>query len=225
MSWESTVTYYQVINRTIKEELGGFHSAKCLLYSVDFHEIEECQSQGNWKKSTGILSEAARALERAGADCIVLCTNTMHKVADDLAVAVSIPFLHIVDATAQEIRENRRKKILLLGTKYTMEEDFYKSLLVSRGIEVLIPDAEDRAFVNDTVYGELGLGVVSDTSRERFLRIMDKSLDKSLDLDSQGVVLGCTEIGLLVSQKDTGIKLFDTTLIHARRAALFSIGL
>jgi aspartate racemase len=220
MSWESTVTYYQIINRTINEELGGLHSSRCLLYSVDFQEIEECQSNGNWKKSAQILSNAAQSLEKAGAEFIVICTNTMHKVSDDIAKEISIPILHIAEATAQELKNNGINKVALLGTKHTMEQDFYKSRLISDNIDVVIPEKEDRALINETIYSELCLGIISDKSREKFLGI----IEKIFRMGAQGVVLGCTEIGLLVQQKDTSIRLFDTTLIHAKRAALFSIG-
>jgi len=220
MSWESTVTYYQIINNVIKEELGGLHSAKCILYSVDFQEIEECQSSGNWDKSAEILSKAAQSLEKAGAEFLVICTNTMHKVLDDILETISIPILHIADMTAQELKENNIKKVALLGTKYTMEQEFYKARITSSGIDVIIPDDKDRLLINDTIYNELCLGIISDKSQEKFLKI----IGKVVDMGAQGVILGCTEIGLLLQQKDTHVRLFDTTLIHAKKAALLSIG-
>ena len=220
MSWESTVTYYQTINRVIQAELGGLHSARCILYSVDFHEIAEFQSTGCWEKCAKALSDIALALEKSGADFIVLCTNTMHKTADDIAKAISIPILHIAEMTAQELRENQIKKIALLGTKYTMEEDFYKSRLISNNIDIVIPEEEDRLFINNTIYNELCLGIISDKSKERFLKIIDEAVNTG----AQGVILGCTEIGLLIQQQDTAVPLFDTARIHAAKSALFSIG-
>jgi len=220
MSWESTVTYYQIINNVIKEELGGLHSAKCILYSVDFQEIEECQSSGDWGKSAEILSNAAQSLEKAGSEFLVICTNTMHKVADEILGAVSIPILHIADMTAQELKENNIQRVALLGTKYTMEQEFYKERLILNNIDVIIPDNNDRLLINDTIYNELCLGIISDKSKERFLNITEKAVS----IGAEGVILGCTEIGLLIQQKDTHVRLFDTTLIHAKKAALFSVG-
>ncbi|HBF0841609.1 aspartate/glutamate racemase family protein [Clostridioides difficile] len=219
MSWESTITYYQVINTVIKERLGGLHSSKCILYSVDFQEIEECQSSGNWEKSAKILADAAIKLQEAGADFIVICTNTMHKVSDKIQESIHIPLLHIADVTATVLKEKEIKKVALLGTKYTMEQDFYKNIIINNGIEVLIPNEEDRIIVNDTIFNELCLGIVSESSKKAFLSIIDK-LSKQ---GAEGVILGCTEIGLLIKQNDTSIPLFDTTVIHAIEAALSSI--
>ncbi|WP_017212412.1 aspartate/glutamate racemase family protein [Clostridium beijerinckii] len=219
MSWESTVTYYQVLNNVIREKLGGLHSAKCLLYSLDFHEIEKCQSTGEWEASAQILSEAALTLEKAGADFIVICTNTMHKLADKVQEAIRIPILHIAEVTAQVLKAENITKIALLGTKYTMEQDFYKSKLIEEGITVLIPDKEDIETVNEIIYNELCVGIISKHSKEVYLNIIDKLTNKG----AQGVILGCTEIGLLVQQRDTKTPLFDTTLIHAEKAALCSI--
>ncbi|MBD7910908.1 amino acid racemase [Clostridium cibarium] len=220
MSWESTVTYYQVVNNVIKDQLGELHSAKCLLYSVDFHEIEKCQSTGNWEKSAQILSEAAQSLEKAGAEFIVICTNTMHKVANQIQEAINIPILHIADVTAQELKKSCINKVALLGTKYTMEQDFYKSKLIENGIDVLIPDAEDINLINTIIYDELCLGIISEHSKQIYLNIINKLAKQG----AQGTILGCTEIGLLIQQKDTKIPLFDTTLIHGEQAALYSIG-
>lgn len=220
MSWESTVTYYQIINTVVKEQLGGFHSARCLLYSVDFHEIETCQSNGDWDKSAAILADAAQRLERGGADFLVICTNTMHKVADTVQEAVSIPLLHIAEATAQELVKGDVDKVGLLGTKYTMEQDFYKTKLQEAGIEVLIPEEEDRNTVNHIIYQELCLGIITDPSKQSLLAIINKLVDKG----AQGIILGCTEIGLLVQQPDTHVPLFDTALIHAQKAALHALG-
>ncbi|HBG5277001.1 TPA: aspartate/glutamate racemase family protein [Clostridioides difficile] len=219
MSWESTITYYQVINTVIKERLGGLHSSKCILYNVDFQEIEECQSSGNWEKSAKILADAAIKLQEAGADFIVICTNTMHKVSDKIQESVHIPLLHIADVTATVLREKEIKKVALLGTKYTMEQDFYKNVIINNGIEVLIPNEEDRIIVNDTIFNELCLGIISESSKKAFLSIIDK-LGKQ---GAEAVILGCTEIGLLIKQNDTSIPLFDTTVIHAIEAALNSI--
>ena len=166
MSWESTITYYQVINTVIKERLGGLHSSKCILYSVDFQEIEECQSSGNWEKSAKILADAAIKLQEAGADFIVICTNTMHKVSDKIQESIHIPLLHIADVTATVLREKEIKKVALLGTKYTMEQDFYKNVIINNGIEVLIPNEEDRIIVNDTIFNELCLGIISESSKK-----------------------------------------------------------
>ncbi|HEL5705937.1 TPA: aspartate/glutamate racemase family protein, partial [Clostridioides difficile] len=201
MSWESTITYYQVINTVIKERLGGLHSSKCILYSVDFQEIEECQSSGNWEKSAKILADAAIKLQEAGADFIVICTNTMHKVSDKIQESIHIPLLHIADVTATVLREKEIKKVALLGTKYTMEQDFYKNVIINNGIEVLIPNEEDRIIVNDTIFNELCLGIVSESSKKAFLSIID-NLGKQ---GAEGVILGCTEIGLLIKQNDTSI--------------------
>lgn len=219
MSWESTATYYQIINDTVKEKLGGLHSAKCVLYSVDFQEIEACQSHGDWDKSAEILSQAAICLEKAGADFIIICTNTMHKVADQIQSKIGIPILHIAKVTADKLEETNIKKVALLGTKYTMEQDFYKKKLIERGIDVLIPNEDDRRIVNDVIYNELCLGIISERSKLSYLRIIDKLAESG----AQGIILGCTEIGLLIKQSDTPIALFDTTYIHASRAAAYSI--
>ena len=219
MSWESTVTYYQVINETIKKQLGGLHSAKCILYSVDFDEIEKYQASGEWDKSADVLSEAAQALERAGADYIVICTNTMHKVAPEIGRRIHIPILHIADMTAAELQKQGIKKVGLLGTKYTMRQDFYKNILIEQGIEVVIPNDADVDVVNRIIYDELCLGKISEQSKDIYLDIIMKLAQDG----AQGIILGCTEIGLLVRQSDTDIPLFDTTLIHAKQAALKSL--
>lgn len=219
MSWESTVTYYQIINTVVRERLGGLHSAKCVLYSVDFDEIEACQSSGDWARSAEILSAAARALERAGADFIVLCTNTMHKVAPEISARCGVPVLHIAEVTARALKARGVETAALLGTRYTMELDFYQKVLTDAGVRVLIPGEADRVLVNDVIFRELCLGVVSPASRAKFLRIID-SLGAA---GAQGVILGCTEIGLLVGQENTTVPLFDTTLLHARQAALDAI--
>lgn len=220
MSWESTVTYYQVINETVKTQLGGFHSAKCLLYSVDFHEIEECLTAGDWERGAGILTDAALRLEKGGADFIIICTNTLHKVADIIQERISIPILHIAEVTASELKEQKIDKVALLGTKYTMEQDFYKDRLRNNGISVIIPGEKDRERINTIIFQELCLGIVSDQSRKEYLEIIGSLMDQG----ARGVILGCTEIGLLINQSDTKAPLFDTTVIHGERAALYAIG-
>ena len=219
MSWESTVTYYKIINETVKEKLGGLHSAKCILYSVDFQEIEECQANGNWEKSGKILGEAANNLEKAGADFIVICTNTMHKVINQIKEKISIPILHIAEMTAEKILEKGLKNIALLGTKYTMEQDFYKSKLIEKEINVIIPDKNDIEIINKVIYDELCLGTINSNSKKKFLEIVDKLRSKG----AEGIILGCTEIGLLIKNEDTDVPLFDTAVIHAEEAAIYSI--
>ena len=220
MSWESTVTYYQVINETVKRELGGLHSAKLLLYSVDFDEIERYQASGEWDKSAEVLSDAAMRLENAGADFIVICTNTMHKVAPQIKEHISVPIIHIAEATAEKLKEQGITTVGLLGTKYTMTQDFYKSKLVEAGIHVLIPNDDDVETVNSVIYHELCLGNIRRESKEAYLSVIKKLADAG----AQGVILGCTEIGLLIKQADVALPVFDTTLIHAEKAALTSIG-
>lgn len=219
MSWESTVTYYQIINETVKRELGGLHSAKILLYSVDFAEIEACQAKGEWEKSAGILSEAAVKLEKAGADHIVICTNTMHKVAPEVQRHISVPLIHIAEATAGELKKHGISKVGLLGTRYTMTQDFYKSKLTGAGIEVLIPDREGIETVHRVIYDELCLGIISEESRRQYLAVIDALAQNG----AQAVILGCTEIGLLIRQQDVSLPVFDTTRIHAVRAARLAI--
>ena len=219
MSWESTVTYYQQINRLTATQLGGLHSAKLLLYSVDFEEIEACQTSGDWEKSAQILAQAAQSLERAGAELILICTNTMHKVAPQVQASVSIPLLHIADATADALEEAHISTVALLGTKYTMCETFYTNKLIQRGIQVLIPDEADAELVNRVIFQELCLGQHKDSSKAEFLRIINALGAQG----AQGVILGCTEIGLLISQSDTAFPIFDTTLIHAERAVRIAL--
>lgn len=219
ISWESTATYYKIINETVKEKLGGLHSAKCILYSVDFQEIEECQANGNWEKSGEILGEAAYNLEKAGADFIVICTNTMHKVVNQVKEKISVPILHIAEMTAEKILEKGLKNIALLGTKYTMEQDFYKSKLIEKGINVIIPDKNDIETINEVIYDELCLGTINFNSKKKFLEIVDKLRSKG----AEGIILGCTEIGLLIKNEDTDVPLFDTAIIHAEQAAMYSI--
>ena len=219
MSWESTVTYYQVINEAVKERLGGLHSARCVLYSVDFQEIEECQAAGEWERSGEILGEAAKSLQKAGADFIVICTNTMHKVAPQIQSKIDIPILHIAEAAALRLKAENMDRVGLLGTKYTMTQDFYKGKLAEYGVEVLIPEAAEIETVNRVIYEELCRGIVSETSKEAYLTIIAHLNERG----AQGVILGCTEIGLLVKDGDTEVPLFDTALIHAEKAAEFSV--
>ena len=215
MSWESTVTYYQVVNQVVRERLGGLHSAQCVLYSVEVDEIERCQSSGDWARGGEILGRAAQALERAGADFIVICTNTMHKVYDQIQASVAVPVLHIADLTRTALQSRGIRRVALLGTQYTMEQDFYKRRLTEGGLEVLIPGEADRREINRVIFEELCRGVISPHSKAYFLRVLE-------DLKSagpEGVILGCTEIGLLLGQEDTDLPLFDTTLLHAQAAA------
>jgi len=219
MSWESTVTYYQLINETVKQRLGGLHSAKILLYSVDFAEIEEHQAKGQWDESAEVLAKAAENLKKAGADFLLICTNTMHKVAPQVADRVSIPLIHIAEATAEALKANGITKVGLLGTKYTMTQDFYKQKLIDAGIDVVIPDSDGVEIVNHVIYDELCLGIVKDESRQQYLSIIEDLRARG----AQGVILGCTEIGLLIRQEDTSLPVFDTTKIHAEQAARFAL--
>ena len=219
MSWESTVTYYKIINETVSRRFGGLHSAKILLYSVDFAEIEECQASGDWAKSAEILGAAALDLQKAGADFIVICTNTMHKIVPEISKMINVPIMHIADATAAALIGAGIKTAALLGTKYTMRQDFYKERLTARGINVLIPNEDDIETVNRVIYEELCLGVVSPSSREEYVRIIGDLKENG----AEAVILGCTEIGLLIDGDCSPLPVFDTTLIHAEKAALYSI--
>lgn len=221
MSWESTVPYYQIINETISKELGGFHSAKIILYSVDFAEIERYQSEDNWSDAGHTLGWIAHLLERAGADFIVLCTNTMHKVVPLMCRHIDIPLLHIAEVTADELCYRRIKKVGLLGTRYTMTQNFYKDTLSKSGIETIVPDAIDIEIVNDVIFNELCKGVVSPAAKQKFLRIIERLQAAG----AEGIVLGCTEIGMLIQQKDVKLPVFDTTRIHAERAAMKALGM
>jgi len=215
MSWESTIPYYSIINEYVKDHLGGLHSAKIVLYSVEFDEIEKCQSSGDWAKSAEILGDAARKLELAGADMILICTNTMHKVYPQIQTQVSVPVLHIADAAADALHAAGITRTALLGTRYTMQEDFCKSRLNDRGFDVLIPNEEDMALINHVIFDELCRGIINEASAAEFSRIID-------DLKAAGaqaVVLGCTEIGLLVKQERSSLPVFDTTVLHATKAA------
>lgn len=220
MSWESTVSYYRIINQTVSRELGGFHSAMILLFSVDFHEIEVLQREGDWERSGEVLADAARKLETAGADLLVLCTNTMHLVAPAIERAVRIPLLHIADATADAIQPAGLRTVGLLGTRFTMEEPFYRERLEARGLKVVVPEAEDRETVHRVIYDELCGGEINAASRSAYEDVMRRLVEKG----AEGIILGCTEIGLLVGPANASVPLFDTTEIHARAAAMWAVG-
>lgn len=211
MSFESTTTYYKIINEAINTKLGGLNCAKILLYSVNFEEIANLQKQNEWGKAAEILSECAKKLELGGADFILIATNTMHKIFDEIQRSVKIPLIHIAQSTANVLKEANITKIGLLGTKYTMMQDFYKNILIKEGVEAIIPDENDIQDVNDIIFSELCKGQIKEKSKEKYLEIIEKLKNKG----AQGVVLGCTEIGLLLSKNDTQIPIFDTTLIHA----------
>jgi aspartate racemase len=216
MSWESTVPYYRSINETVKARLGGLHSAKLVLYSVDFAEVERLQHAGDWDAAGRLLADAARALQAAGAELLVLCTNTMHTVADAIEAAVSIPLLHIADPTAAAVHAAGHTRVGLLGTRFTMEQSFYRERLETRyGLNVLLPHAPDRETVHRIIYEELCLGRIEDGSRQAYRRVMDALVERG----AQAIILGCTEISLLVSQADATVPLFDTTTLHATGAA------
>ena len=220
MSWESSAHYYRIINERVRALVGGLHSARVLMLSVDFADIERMQAEGRWDEAAAELAAAARALERGGADCLVLCTNTMHKVADEIAAAVRIPLLHIADATASAIDTAGLRRVGLLGTRFTMEEDFYVQRLATRsGAEVIVPSAADRAIVNRIIYQELVLGIVLDDSRVEYLRIIGELIAAG----AEGIVLGCTEIMMLVGSCDVGVPMFDTTTLHADAAVDFAL--
>ncbi|HEX7388196.1 MAG TPA: aspartate/glutamate racemase family protein [Castellaniella sp.] len=220
MSWESTVPYYRQINEAVKNRLGGLHSAKIILFSVDFHGIEELQHAGDWDTAGKQLADAATALERAGAECVVICTNTMHKVAEQVQAAVSIPLLHIADPTAAAIKAADRNTVGLLGTRFTMEQDFYRARLErDHGLSVLVPEEQDRVVIHRIIYDELCLGIVKDASREQYVAIIERLVAKG----AQAIILGCTEISLLVQPGDSSVPLFDTTAIHAAEAARWSM--
>lgn len=220
MSWESSLEYYRIINETVKQKLGGLHSAECIMYSVDFDEIEKLQHQGKWEDLTKIMIDCAQRLEKAGANVIIICTNTMHKMAGEVESSINIPLLHIADATAEKIKEKSFKKVGLLGTKFTMEEDFYKGRLIEKhDIEVIVPNSEEMQIVNDIIFNELCLGIIKETSKEQYKKIILNLAEKG----AEGVILGCTEIPLLIKQEDVEVPLFDTTKIHAEFAVDYAI--
>ncbi|SFN07391.1 aspartate/glutamate racemase family protein [Marinobacter pelagius] len=214
MSWESTQTYYRLLNEGVKARLGGLHSAKLILYSVDFAEIEALQHQGNWAETARILSQAARALEQAGADFLVIGTNTMHKVAPEIEQAIGIPLLHIADATAGVLKRDGVSSVGLLGTRFTMEQDFYRARLEQSGIGVIVPNESERELIHRVIYEELCQGAINQESKQAYLEIVASLADRG----AEAVILGCTEIGLLIQQEDTPVALYDTTEIHAAQA-------
>lgn len=220
MSWESTAVYYQLLNRMARERLGGLHSAKLLLWSFDFAEIEAFQHAGDWQSATDAMVEAAKNLERGGAQCIVICTNTMHKMAGEVKRAVDLPLIHIADATAAAIKAAGVGKPLLLATRYTMEQDFYVGHLRDKhGIGVIIPEEPGRTAIHDIIYDELCQGIISEQSRKRYLDIVQRNADQGAD----SVIFGCTEVGLLVHEDDFDFPAFDTTALHARAALDFAL--
>lgn len=215
MSWESTANYYQIINREVKARLGGLHSGKVCLYSVDFAEIETLQHQGRWDDTAIILAQAAKSVEAGGADFILICTNTMHKVADQIQQAVNVPLVHIADATAEQLVMDGIERVGLLGTRFTMEQDFYKQRLIDKfGVDVVVPSSDDQTIVHDVIYNELCKGEVHDDSRQHYLTIIEKLVEQG----AEAVILGCTEIAMLVESQHTDVKLYDTTEIHAKAA-------
>jgi aspartate racemase len=221
MSWESTVPYYRLINEAVKARLGGLHSAKLILYSVDFHDIERLQQAGDWETAGTVLAGAARALEMAGAELLVLCTNTMHKVAGPIEAAVNIPLLHIADPTAVAIKRAGHSTVGLLGTRFTMEQPFYRERLRERhGLQVLVPEAEDRETVHRIIFDELCLGTVLPASRDRYRSILGRLAAQG----AEAIILGCTEISLLVGPEDSTVPLFDTTALHAQAAVEAALG-
>jgi aspartate racemase len=221
MSWESSLEYYRILNETVKRRLGGLHSAKCVLVSVDFAEIEPLQHQERWAEQAQMMVAAAQNLERAGADFVLLCTNTMHKLADDIQTGIHIPFLHIADATARKIKATGIRKVGLLGTRFTMEQDFYRLRLEEKyHLSVLIPDEQQRELVHRIIYQELCLGVIKEESRRQYAQVIRDLVGKG----SQGIILGCTEIELLVKPEDSTVPLFPTTRIHAEAAVDYALG-
>ena len=221
MSWESTLSYYKAINEGIKQQLGGLHSAKICLYSVDFDEIESRQRSGAWAETGVILGQAAQAVQAGGADFVLICTNTMHKVAPEIAQHISIPVLHIADATGEQLKTDGITQVGLLGTRFTMEQDFYKSRLIDQfGMEVLVPDELQREQIHRIIFDELCLGIIKASSKQVYLDIIADLYAKG----AQAIILGCTEIALLVQQADTDIKLYDTTAIHAAKAVEWALG-
>jgi len=220
MSWESSVEYYRIINEAVHQRLGGVHSAQCVMYSVDFAEIEMLQSQGRWQEATQMMVDVARLIEKGGADFLLICTNTMHKMADDVQRSINIPLLHIADAAAESIKTRGLKTVGLLGTRFTMEEDFYTGRLAEKhGLQVLIPDAAERDIIHRVIYEELVVGKIIPESKAAYLRVIDHLVQRG----AQGIILGCTEIGLLVKEGDCPTPLFDTTPLHALAAVEYAL--
>ena len=220
MSWESSIEYYRIINETVREELGGLHSARCVMYSVEFAEIEALQHQNRWDDAAKIMIAAAQSIENAGADVVLICTNTMHKLYDIVQQSIKIPMLHIADPTAEAIKASAMNKIALLGTRFTMEENFYKGRLTDKyGLEVIIPSAADMEIVHNVIYHELCSGSINSDAKQKYANIINRLVAEG----AEGVILGCTEIGLLVKQEDSSVPLFDTTEIHAKAAVKYAL--
>lgn len=220
MSWESSSHYYRLINEIVRDTLGGYHSAPCVMVSVDFSEIEGYQRAGNWEEASKRLVESAQQLERADVDCIILCTNTLHKIADDIISAIDVPFLHIADATAHAIKQTHIKTVGLLGTRFTMREDFYKGRLTEQhGLNVLVPDEAEQKLIDDVIFQELVQGIVTEESRQIYIAEIEKLAQRG----AEGVILGCTEIGMLIEPQHSPIQTFDTTIIHAQAAVEFAL--
>ena len=220
MSWESSLEYYRIINETVKERLGGLHSAKCILYSVDFEEIERLQHEDKWDDLTRIMIESAQNLEKAGAEMVLICTNTMHKMANEVQNAIQVPLLHIADAAAEKVKEKNLKKVGLLGTKYTMEQEFYRGRIKEKyNIDVIIPDMDEREDVHNVIFNELCVGQIKNESRARYTQIINNLVQNG----AEGIILGCTEIPLLINQKDFTIPIFDTTQIHCLAAVDYAL--
>jgi aspartate racemase len=220
MSWESSIEYYRLVNEGVREKLGGLHSAKSVMVSVDFAEVEVLQAENCWAEAGEMMTAAARSLELGGADFVVLCTNTMHKLAGEIQASIHIPFLHIADATAERVRAAGLQRVGLLGTRFTMEEDFYKGRLVEKyGLEVLIPEAEERKLVHRVIFDELVLGIINPASKAAYARVIAGLVKRGVE----GIILGCTEIGLLVEARDSPVGLFDTTRIHAEAAVKYAL--
>ena len=220
MSWESSIEYYRIINEQVRDRLGGVHSSKSIMVSLDFAEIEELQAQGRWEEATELMITAAHQVQEGGGECVVICTNTMHRMAEDVQSAIDVPLLHIADSTAEQIKSQGLKTIGLLGTRYTMEEDFYRGRLVDlHGLQVLVPNVAQRKQIHEIIYSELIVGTISSSSRDVYITIINELVHGG----AQGIILGCTEIGLLVRQADSPVPLFDTTVIHATAAVEWAL--
>ena len=220
MSWESSAEYYKIINETVKEKLGGLHSAKCIMYSLNMSEINILQHENRWDEASLLVIDAAKRVERGGAEFIVICTNTIHKLAESVELAVNIPLLHIGDATAEAIKNQQLTKVGLLGTRFTMEQDFYKGRLKAiHGIDVVIPNDEDRDIIHDVIYNELCVGNINDVSREKFIEIINRLVEDG----AEGIILGCTEIPLLIDEGNVEVPIFNTTRIHAEAAVDYAL--
>ncbi|MGE0088835.1 MAG: aspartate/glutamate racemase family protein [Bacteroidales bacterium] len=220
MSWESSLVYYKIVNEKVKEKLGGHHSCECVMYSVDFDIIKKLQFEGNWDELKRIMIDAAKKIERGGAEMLTICTNTMHKMVSDIEKNISIPIVHIADATAEVIKTKGIKKVALLGTRFTMEQDFYKGRLIeNHGIDVVIPEGDDLEKVHNIIYNELVLGEIKQSSKEIYKLVIQKLVERG----AEGVILGCTEIPLLIQQEDCSVPVFDTTQIHAEKTVEFAL--